>query len=150
MSLSEATNQATREEWRELGFFYERTHEPPCWRFVGSAAGLANLVKLLDAYVRDPRNNTISEHEHYGPYTYLKVQTSESPNIDSQSIRGTLADLARLRDLVADGLRGVRPGQSFAIGPEYSRAVSFPLRLEVRESEFDPASADPALSESAV
>jgi hypothetical protein len=150
MSPSEATNQATREEWRELGFFYERIDEPPCWRFVGSAAGLANLVKLLDAYVRDPRNETISEHEHYGPYMYLKVQTSESPEIDSQSIRGTLADLARLRDLVANGLRELRPGQTLAIGPEYSPAVSFPLRLEVREPKFDPASADLALSESAV
>ena len=150
MSPSEATNQATRDEWRELGFFYERTDEPPRWRFVGSAAGLANLVKLLDAYVRDPRNETISEHDHYGPYMYLKVQTSESANIDSQSIRGTLADLARLRDLIADGLRDLRPGQSLAIAPEYSPAVSFPLRLELREPEFDPASADSALPESAV
>jgi len=150
MSPSEATNQATREEWRELGFFYECTDEPPCWRFVGSAAGLAKLVKLLDAYVRNPRNAALSEHEHYGPYMYLKVQTSESPEIDSQSIRGTLADLARLRDLVANGLRGLHPGQSRAIGPEYSPAVSLPLRLELREPEFDPASADPALPRSAV
>ena len=150
MSPSEATNEATREEWRELGFFYERTDEPPCWRFVGSAAGLANLVKLLDAYVRDPRNEAVSEHEHYGPYMYLKVQTSESPDIDSQSIRGTLSDLARLRDLVASGLSELGLGQSFVVGPAYSPAVTFPLRLEVREPEFDPASADPALSESAV
>jgi hypothetical protein len=150
MSPSEAANQATREEWRELGFFYERTDEPPCWRFVGSAAGLANLVRLLDAYVRNPRNDAISEHAHYGPYMYLKVQTSESPEIDGQSIRGTLADLARLRDVLADGLRGLCPGQSLTIGPEYSPAVSFPLHLEVREAEFDPACADPALSESAV
>jgi hypothetical protein len=114
MSPSEATNQATREEWRELGFFYERTDEPPCWRFVGSAVGLAHLVKLLDAYVRDPRNETISDHEHYGPYMYLKVETSDSPEIDSRSIRGTLADLTRLRDLVADGLRDLCPGQSLA------------------------------------
>ena len=150
MSPSDVTNQATREEWRDLGFFYERTDEPPCWRFIGSASGLANLAKLLDLYIRDPRNEAISEHAHYGPYMYLKVQTAESPEIDSQSIRGTLADLSRLRDLIANGLRNLRPGESLTIGSEYSSAVSVPLRLELREAEFDPASADPALSESAV
>jgi len=136
-----------REEWRALGFFYERTDDPPRWHFMGSGAGLANIVKLLDAYVRDPRNETITEHEHYGPYMYLKVQTSITPEIDSRSIRGTLADLARLRDLIADRLRNTHPGQSLTIGPEYSDAVSFPLLLEIRDDQFDPAYADPDLVE---
>jgi hypothetical protein len=150
MSPSDATDRATREEWRELGFFYELTVEPPRWRFIGSAAGLANLVELLDEYVRDPRNEVLSEHEHYGPYMYLKVETSESPSIDGQSIRGTLSDLTRLRELLAGGLRNLRPGQSLTIASEYSPAVSHPLQLEMREADFDPASADPALSGSAV
>src|SRR5262249_21334698 len=142
MSPSEATNQATREEWRELGFFYELVDEPRSWRFVGSAAGLANLVELLHAAVRNPRDELGSEHAHHGPYTYPKVQTAESPAIDAHGIRGSLADLARLRDLIANGLRGLRPGESIAIGHEYSPAVRCPLRLELREADFDPASAD--------
>ena len=150
MSLSEATNQATREEWRELGFFYETRDDPPRWRLIGSPSGLANLVELLDRYVHDPRNEAISEHAHYGPYMYLKVQTAESPAIDSGGIRGSLADLARLRDIIASGLRDLRPGESLVIGPEYSPSVSLSLHLELREAEFDPASADPALCESAV
>jgi hypothetical protein len=150
MSPSEVTNQATRVEWRELGFFYELRDDPPCWRLVGSASGLARLVTLLDEYVREPRNETISEHEHYGPYMYLEVQTAESPEIDNESIRGSLADLARLRDLIARDLPALRPGQTLIIGPEYSPSVSHPLHLELREAEFDPASADRALSESAV
>lgn len=150
MNPSEATNQATREEWRELGFFYEARDEPRCWRLVGSASGLAKFVKLLDEYVRDHRNEAISEHEHYGPYLYLKVQTAKSPEIDSKSIRGSLADLARLRDLVASGLRSLRVGESLNIGPEYSPSVTYPLQLELREAKFDPASADPTLSEPAV
>jgi hypothetical protein len=150
MSPSEATNQATREEWRELGFFYELQDEPPRWRIVGSPSGLGNLVKVLDKYVRDPRHEAISEHEHYGPYMYLKVQTAETPTIDNESIRGSLSDLVHLRDLIANGLRNLRAGESLVVGPEYSPAVRFPLHLELREAEFDPASADPALSESAV
>jgi hypothetical protein len=149
MSPSEATNQATREEWRELGFFYETRDDPACWRLIGSASGLAKFVKLLDQYVCDPRKEAISEHEHYGPYMYLKVQTAESPEIDGEGIRGSLADLARLRDLIAHGLRNLSAGESFVIGPEYSPSVILPLRVELRESDFDPASEDPALPESA-
>jgi len=150
MSPSEETNRATREEWRELGFYYVTEEEPPGWRFVGSSTGLERLVSLLDEYVRDSRKTTVSEHEHYGPYMYLKVQTSEAPEIDSHSIRGSLADLARLRDLIAGALRAHGPGQSFVIGPEYAESVTFPLRFQVREAGFDPAVADPELRDSAV
>jgi hypothetical protein len=143
-------NRATREEWRELGFFYETMREPPRWRLVGSATGLARFVDLLDQYVADARNATLSEHEHYGPYMYLKVQTSESPAIDEHSIRGSLEDLARLRDLVAKALRTSRAGDSFELGSEYSTAVTYPLCFELREEPFDPASEDPQLSEPAV
>ncbi len=147
MSPSETTNQHTREEWRELGFFYETQDAPHCWRIVGSKSGLGNFVKLLDEYVRDPRNEAISEHKHYGPYMYMKVVTSESATIDRDSIRGSMADLGRLRDLVANKLRDVQTGGSLVLGPEYSASVTFPLHFEVREAGFDPASADPGLTE---
>jgi len=150
MSPSEATNRATREEWRELGFYYATQEEPPGWLFVGSPTGLSKLVFLLDDYVQDSRNATLSEHEHYGPYMYLKVQTSEVPEIDSESIRGSLRDLARLRGLIAAELRTHGPGQSFVIGREYAESVRFPLRFEIREAGFDPATADPQLGVSAV
>jgi hypothetical protein len=146
---SEATNEATRREWRELGFFYELRDDSPCWRLVGSATGLGNLVALLDSYVRDPRNQTLSEHEHYGPYRYLKIQTADAPGIDGQGIRGRISDLARLRDLIASGIRSSGPGQTLRFGPEYAAAVSHPLQLEVREDSFDPAAEDLSLSEPA-
>ena len=145
MSPSEATNEATRREWRELGFYYETVQDPPCWRFVGSLEGLSRFVQLLDAYARDPLNDALSEHDHYGPYMYLKLQTAASPGIDGQGIRGSVRDLARLRDLVAERLQGADVGQSFFVGPEYSQDASFLLRFEVRAPDFDPASADPML-----
>jgi hypothetical protein len=146
LSPSEAVNDATRSEWRELGFYYETQKQPPCWRFVGSRSGLSRLVELLEQYVTDPRNAQLSEHEHFGPYMYLKVQTAERPEIDEESIRGTLPDLARLRDLIAAGLRASAPGKAFLVGAQYSPAVTHPLRFEVQAEGFDPASADPALS----
>ena len=149
MSPSEATNEATREEWRQLGFFYETSDAPPGWRFVGSQSGLQNFARLLDEYVRDPRNEAISEHKHYGPYMYLKVTTSETAEIDQDGIRGSIGDLIRLRDLVGNALRELQPGGSLVLGSEYSASVSFPLHFEVREAEFDPASPDPDLAETA-
>jgi len=145
MKVSEATLQATRKEWRDLGFYYETRDRPPCWRLIGSPTGLEKFVQLLDQYVRDARNTLLAEHEHYGPYMYLKVQTSETPEIDDRGIRGTLEDLARLRDLVSARLRSADPGQVFSIGREYSTRVRFPLQFEVRQPDFDPASADPQL-----
>ena len=149
LSPSEATNQATRAEWRELGFFYELKSSPACWRIVGSIEGLSNFPLILHLYTQDSRNQVLSEHAHYGPYMYLKVETAESPEIDDRSIRGSLSDLLRLRDLVTAQLKQARPGTSFIVGFEYSRSVTYPLHFEVREDGFDPASADPRLSEPA-
>jgi hypothetical protein len=97
--------------------------------------------------VRDARNQTLSEHEHYGPYYYFKIQTADSPGIDEQGIRGSLSDLARLRDHIAASLRSTQPGQILAVGREYAPAASHPLQLEIREHGFDPASEDSSLSE---
>ena len=147
MSPSDATNQATREEWQNLGFFYETKTDPPCWHIVGSIDGLSNFPLILDLYSRDSRNRALSEHAHYGPYMYLKVETAESPEIDNRSIRGSLDDLLRLRDLITAQLQQAQHGDSFIVGREYSHLVTYPLHFEVREDGFDPASADPNLSE---
>ena len=142
MSPSEATNQATRAEWRDLGFYYERGEEPPCWQFVGSRSGLHGLVRCLGEYIRDPRNEAISEHEHYGPYMYFKITTWDEAEIGDDGVRGTLGDLARLRELIEERLRAAVPGQSFTIGPEYAASVSYPLRFDVQQDGFDLAAAD--------
>jgi hypothetical protein len=124
LSPSDLTNQATREEWQELGFFYERETNPVSWRIIGSREGLSNFPHLLDLYAQDPRNQTLSEHSHYGPYMYLKVETAELPEIDERSIRGSISDLLRLRDLVAGHLslgmwRGAREtAPVFVLGAE--------------------------------
>ena len=54
-----------------LGFFYDRDDASKEWILVGSRAGLQRFADLLHAYVADPRHETLSEHEHYGPYMYL-------------------------------------------------------------------------------
>lgn len=59
--------------WRELGFYYDFDERISVnqWRFYGSKNGLQNFVRLLDDYTNDPRNDSLSEHNHFGPYSYL-------------------------------------------------------------------------------
>src|SRR4051812_47739462 len=106
----EQIDEQTREEWRELGFFYDQDKTAGYWRLVGSRDGLSRFPALLNDYVTDERNATLSEHEHYGPYSYLKIVTWNEPEISKDDIRGTLDDLRRLADIAEHHLENVQPG----------------------------------------
>ena len=142
---SEATNQTTRKEWRELGFFYDRDDNAKQWRLVGSRSGLLRFRDLLLRYASDPKNSGDSEHEHCGPYMYLEVMTCSDAGFDSHAIRGTLNDLMRLADLIEIKLSIASPGSIVSIQQEYAQASEYSLVLEVRNEGFDPASADTEL-----
>jgi len=145
MTPSEATDEATRREWRELGFYYEKDDQAKHWRFVGSRAGLMRFREALLAYVADERNRLDSEHEHYGPYMYLEVMTWPEAGIDGHSIHGTTDDLRRLAGLVKRALESTQPGDRFVIGPEYSPKGEYSMHFEVMEDGFDPVAADGGL-----
>lgn len=138
-------NDATRREWRELGFFYACDHNAARWRIVGSYPGLLKFVEILDDYASKSRNNQLSEHEHYGPYFYLKLMTWEEPEITTSAICGTLADFQRLATIVRKKLSSSRPGSTFVVSDEYAVGGGS-IEFEVREDCFDPAAADPLLS----
>jgi hypothetical protein len=142
---SNATNQATRREWRELGFFYDRDDESKVWQLIGSRTGLLRFRDALCSYAADPRNELKSEHEHYGPYGYLEVMTSPEAGIDDHAIRGSLADIARLATVIEDKLAAALPGSTIRIQEEFAADSPYGLILDVREDNFDPASADQAL-----
>ena len=83
------------DEWRQLGFYYDRDDRLDVnqWRFFGSKKGLHNFVSLLDKYTSNPSNDTLSEHDHFGPYSYLKIMTWDKPTITADCIAGTIQDL---------------------------------------------------------
>ena len=139
-------DEATRREWRELGFFYDYDEKQACWRLIGSRAGLLRLCDLLDQYVGDPRNDKISEHDHYGPYMYLEVMTWHEAQITDHAVSGSLNDLRRLSALCREKLTSAKPGNVVSVDKEYSPSNTAKLQLEVREDNFDPAIADPQLS----
>ena len=145
MTPSEATNAASRREWRDLGFFYDRNDSAREWRLVGSLDGLRVFVELLQTYSRNPRHAGQSEHDHYGPYMYLKVMTWPDPGINSNAIYGTLDDLKRLARLIAQRLQHATPGDTCAVGKAYEPGCEYELVLEIRDAGFDPPEADPCL-----
>jgi hypothetical protein len=143
---SEATDKATKQEWRELGFFYDRNDQTKVWKLTGSRAGLLRFRDALLSYVAAPRNVLESEHEHFGPYAYLEVMTWPEPGFDDHAIRGPLADLARLANLIEAKVATVRPGSSVLIQKEFATDSAYALVLDVQEDGFDPAAADPLLA----
>ena len=138
-------DEATRREWRELGFFYDYDEPQACWRLLGSRIGLLKFCDLLDQYVRNPSNDKLSEHDHYGPYMYLEVMTWHEAQITDHAIAGPLSDLQRLGGLCREKLVKAQAGDAIALDKEYSGGNTARLRFEVQQDNFDPASADPQL-----
>src|SRR5271154_6348013 len=108
--LSDATNQATKREWRELGFHYHRDDQRKVWKLTGSRAGLLRFRDALLSYVANPRNALKSEHRHYGPYSYFEIMTWPEAGFDRRAIRGPLEELARLAKLVESKLETANVG----------------------------------------
>lgn len=146
---SSAVNERTRQEWRELGFYYESDDESKEWLLVGSRAGLLRFRDILLEYTNEPRNATKSEHDHYGPYMYLKVMTWPESGIDGDSIHGPLDDLRRLASIVEKNLLQAEAGATIRIADEFSEKSEYTLMLAVREDDFDPPSVDPELTSEA-
>ncbi len=137
------------EEWRALGFYCDHDTETREYRLVGSRAGLRKFSDLLRAYVADPRNELISEHEHYGPYG-LEVMTWPEPGLDDHAIYGPLPKLDDLALIVENRLAGARPGDSITIRDEFAPNAEFSLVLDVRQDGFDPPSAEEGVGGAAV
>src|SRR4051794_31788951 len=115
VSSNEGIKQVTANEWRALGFSYDFDDDAKEWRLKGDRRGLAKFAAILRAYALDPSNEHLSEHEHYGPYLYLKFVTSASPKIAPDGIYGRLSDLELLAMVVDKRLSLAQPGAKIRI-----------------------------------
>jgi hypothetical protein len=134
------------QRWRELGFFAELDDKNQIWKLSGSRAGLLRFRDILLEYAADPRNSVESEHEHYGPYGSLEIMTWSDAGFDGHAIHGSLADLSRLAKLVETKLATAKPSSWIQIREEFAMDSPYALLLDVRDDDFDPASADPDIS----
>ena len=135
-------NEQTKDEWRELGFFYHYEESNSCWNFVGSRQGLLKFCNILINYAADERNAPLSEHEHYGPYLYLKLITWNKAEITAHAIFGTLGDFEKLSKLIKQKLENAIIGDNFVIDEEYSQNNEAKLLFEIKEDDFDAAKSD--------
>jgi hypothetical protein len=139
---SEATNEATRREWRELGYYYERDDERREWILVGSRASLTGFAQCVRAFASDPKNAGISEHDHLGPYMYLEIGTWNEPQITDHWIAGPPADMLRLAVLIEHQLASSIVGQCITLRSKFAPGSPYELRMKVKDESFDPAAAD--------
>lgn len=56
----------TRDEWRDLGFFYAQDDSAKTWKIIGSRAGIRGFAQLLRDYVAAPANRNFGR-ETYAP-----------------------------------------------------------------------------------
>jgi hypothetical protein len=133
----------TRREWRELGFFYDRDDAVREWRLRGSKAGLRHFSDALQAYAVDPRNEALSEHEHFGPYRYLEIGTWTTPEITKHWIAGPLSEIHQLGLTVQTQIDAASIGDCIRLRASFAPLSPYELVLEVQADSFDPVSADP-------
>ncbi|HET6350938.1 MAG TPA: hypothetical protein VFG89_02260 [Coriobacteriia bacterium] len=139
---SSATGDATRAEWRKLGFFYELDTDLQQWRLVGSRAGLLGFRDVVLDYAAAPEHATASSRAHVGPRAQLAMITWSDPGIEADGISGSLDDFRHLASLVERKLSGAQPGDRVRIGRDYAPASDYVLALDLREDGFDPSSMD--------
>jgi hypothetical protein len=139
---SEATNEATRRAWRELGFFCDRNNAAKEWRIVGSVKGLRKFASEIRKYASNPANDRPSEYQHFGPHMSLEVGTWHQTEITEQWIGGPLTDLLRLAGLIERSVQDNVVGKRIGLRSSFSPMSPYELILEVRDEEFDPALAD--------
>jgi hypothetical protein len=136
------TEEGIKQEWRKLGFYCEMDSDKKLWTLTGSRAGLLYFPDLLLGYVTDPKNASDSDHQNYGPYGTLEIRTWPDAGFDSHAIRGSLAALTHLAELVEVKLATAEPGSPIVIREEFAADSPYSLMLDVRADGFDPSSAD--------
>jgi hypothetical protein len=136
------TEDQIKQGWRKLGFFCEVDTEKRTWTLTGSRAGLLYFPDLLLGYVNDPQNASDGSKQHYDPYGSLEIMTYPEAGFDSHAIRGSLAALTHLAELVEQRLALAEPGEQIKIREDFAAESPFALLLDVRPDGFDPAAAD--------
>lgn len=139
---SSEINERTQREWRELGFFYDRDDDAKEWRLIGAKAGLLQFAHAMQKYAAKPSNDLISEHEHFGPYSYLAVGTWTTSEITDHWIAGPLKDIQRLALTVISRLDTVSVCDCIYLRAEFAPLSPYELVLEVKDDSYDPAKAD--------
>lgn len=145
MGKSDKTKAITKEEWRLLGYYYDIDHENKKWIIIGSKFGIEQFVLQLKEYAASKKNEAISEHDHWGPYGYLKIMTWKHPDINKDCICGSLEDIRKLSQIIEKYLDNSQINQIFEIRGDYAKDCDYSIEFRIKEYGFDPAAEDTQL-----
>ncbi|MFN0019926.1 MAG: hypothetical protein ACKVP0_16840 [Pirellulaceae bacterium] len=91
---------ATIREWRDLGFHYDRDDVLREWTISGTRRGINGFSAILRRFAADERNDIPFEHDHLGPYGYLKIMNVPGQRgFDSSAIVASRQEFAELADV---------------------------------------------------
>lgn len=141
LSKKKVIEAATRDEWRELGFYFDYEESSKTHNIHGDRTGLSKFSKLLLDYTSNPSNAEPSEHDHIGPYMSLDIRTGKALKIRENCIEGTLDDLRMLSRFLEDQLSHSDSGQSFSFRNEDDASSSL-LCFHLHPNGFDSSSLD--------
>ncbi|MEQ1904533.1 MAG: hypothetical protein ABL888_10135 [Pirellulaceae bacterium] len=135
--------KATIREWRELGFHYDRNDDRRVWTITGSRTGIGRFSGLLRKFAADIRNDLLYEHDHYGPYCYLKIMNVPSERgFNSNAICAPRLDFEILADIVDSQTTHAKTGDTFGIKQHFCPDSEYNLNLSVMDDDFDPGMFD--------
>ena len=109
---------------------------------MGTVQGLQRFAHLVRAYAFNSKNESLSEHEHFGPYMFLEIGTWSHPEITSHWIAGSLRDLSTLASLIESVAERSAVGDRVSLRHQFAAESPYDLIIEVQNEPFDPARAD--------
>lgn len=135
---------ATIEEWRDLGFHYDLDDDRRVWTITGSVIGLSRFAEILRQFASNPRNDVRFEHDHYGPYSYLKIMNVPGERgFNSNAIFAPRREFAELAELIDSRLTNSKSGSTIELSQDFAPDSEYELRLIVASDDFDPGLYDP-------
>ena len=135
--------ETTIQEWRELGFHYDRNDDKRTWRVRGSKEGLFKFASILCDFSVDPKNDAQFAHDHYGPYGYLKIMNiPERRGFTENAIHASRSDMAVLASLIQEFASKNKPGSIISLRKDFAPNSEYDLILEFMEDGFDPSADD--------
>ena len=144
-ALPRSYQRRDRNEWRALGFFYDYDDRRGNWLFRASRSGFAKLCFELRQYAIDSKHALTSQHEHYGPYSYLKFVMWSELKVTADGIYGASPDFIRLAKMIELQTANAPPGTEVELAGQYFANSDSTLVLRVEPDGFDPSSCDRAL-----
>lgn len=132
------------DEWNQLGFYYDFDDRISVnqWRIYGSISGLNKFAQFLFDYANNEANRQLSEHDHLGPYSYLKIMTSDKATLTEDYFTGTIDDIKCLSELISKKLSVKKAGQTFNIEKEYGVDNTVSVKFFIMDDSFEPYSMD--------